>query len=69
MVSEHTLIPGKGERGQRVPHTTGGYGAGRQSVPVSDGCRREGYRATHLVSGVLYRLRTVCPQGPNRCDT
>jgi hypothetical protein len=32
MVSEHTLIPGKGERGQRVPHTAGGYGAGRQSV-------------------------------------
>ena len=69
MVSEHTLIVSKGERGHRVLHTTGEYSAGRQSVQVTDGCRREGYRPTHLVSGMLYRLRTVCSQGPNRCDT
>jgi hypothetical protein len=51
------------------PTQPAGMARGEAVGPGSDGCRREGYRPTHLVSGMLYRLRTVCSQGPNRCDT
>jgi hypothetical protein len=68
MVSEHTLIVSKGERGHRVLHTTGEYSAGRQSVQVTDGCRREGYHPTHLVSGMLYRTAYACFARRNPTD-
>ena len=64
MVSEHTLIPTKGERGQRVPRYNRQVWREGQSVQVSDGCRREGYRPTHLVSSMLDRLHMVARRDP-----
>ena len=51
------------------PTQPAGMARGEAVGPGSDGCRREGYRPTHLVSGMLCRLRMVSSQGPSRWDT
>ena len=46
------------------PTQPAGMARGEAVGPGSDGCRREGYRPTHLVSGMLYRLRMVARRNP-----